>query len=134
MIHIYAGKTKNRFCYYEDDGNTFDYLQGNFCRRNIEYDPEMQQMLISEQEGKYTSKFTHIKCVFHGFQDSIKTLTINGKPAKVSNSQESMINGLRYLQDTYDPQYLSSLRGETPMQTQVWTVFPFNGNAILLGW
>lgn len=134
LIHVYAGKTKNSFCYYEDDGNSFDYRNGDFCRRTIEFDPGMKQLTIAEQEGAYVSRYTFIKCVFHGFPDTIKSLTANGKVVQTNQCNEPLINGLRYLQDIYDPQYLNTFNDETSIKAQYWVVVPFDGNAIRLGW
>jgi alpha-glucosidase len=134
IIHVFSGKTKNSFCYYEDDGNTFDYRQGNFCRRTIDFDPELKQLRFSEREGSYDSRFTYIKCVFHGFPDSIKNLSANGNPVLINQYHEPLINGLRYLQDIYDPQYLSTLNNKTTAKAQFCVVVPFKGNAFRLEW
>ncbi len=42
-LNIWFGKTKNNFTYYEDDGNTFKYQDGNYYKRNISWNPERKR-------------------------------------------------------------------------------------------
>ena len=51
-LHIYNGAIKNVFTYYEDDGNTFSYASGNYCKRNIAFDPSKEQILLDQ--AKFT--------------------------------------------------------------------------------
>ncbi|WP_343532044.1 glycoside hydrolase family 31 protein [Pedobacter sp.] len=67
VIHIYKGDSNNSFNYYEDDGESYNYEKGDFYQRNIVYDAVKKQIVFHKVEGKYKSKFTKLKIVFHGF-------------------------------------------------------------------
>jgi len=67
VIHIYKGDSNNSFNYYEDDGESYNYEKGDFYQRNIIYDAVKKQIVFHKVEGKYKSKFTKLKVVFHGF-------------------------------------------------------------------
>ena len=66
-LHVYSGRTANTYLYYEDDGLTYNYEQGAFCKRVISYDPSLRAIVIGKAEGSFTSKFKHIRLVLHNF-------------------------------------------------------------------
>lgn len=68
IIHLYNGEKTNSFAYYEDDGNSLNYQNGDFYKRNISFDPTKKQLLFSKKEGDFQSVFKKIKIVFHGFE------------------------------------------------------------------
>jgi alpha-glucosidase len=67
FVHIYKGGTKNLFTYYEDDGNTYSYLQDEYYRRDILYDNMNKCIELEAKEGSLSSVFTVINIIFHGF-------------------------------------------------------------------
>jgi alpha-glucosidase len=67
-LHIYKGKTYNRFVYYEDDGETFDYENGAYFKRGISFNPSENKLILEDAEGSHTSKFAYIKLILHGFE------------------------------------------------------------------
>jgi alpha-glucosidase len=109
FIHIYNGYKTNVFEYYEDDGSTMDYKDGVFYKRKIIFDPEKKELLFSRSEGKYASHFTHIQCIFHGFGE-MSELKVNGENKLLNGQIVKLLDGLRYLEDIYDPGYYRSLR------------------------
>ncbi|MCJ8211707.1 glycoside hydrolase family 31 protein [Mucilaginibacter sp. RS28] len=66
-LHIWKGNEATSFTYYEDDGETYDYENGAYYLRTISYDPANQTLTISEGEGSYTSRFTQLQVILHGF-------------------------------------------------------------------
>ncbi len=76
-LHIYHGKTPETFDYYEDDGHSYAYENGQFCQRSFRYDPDLQQMVIGACSGSYPSHFTAIRVILHGFP-AMKTIRVNG--------------------------------------------------------
>jgi alpha-glucosidase len=77
-IHVYNGITPNSFLYYEDDGITYNYESGQYCRRLMTFDPVNKMMTIGKAEGSFQSKFTAFRLVFHSFGD-IMGVKVNGE-------------------------------------------------------
>jgi alpha-glucosidase len=71
QIHIWNGPESNSFLYYEDDGNSYDHEQGAYHKRLIIYDHLKRSIILSDAEGSYTSKFTQVKIILHGFEQVV---------------------------------------------------------------
>ncbi|MDP4208391.1 MAG: glycoside hydrolase family 31 protein [Bacteroidota bacterium] len=83
FVHIYAGQHGSRFTYYEDDGETYKFTDGNFYKRNMTFTPENKTIEFSAKEGGLASKFKTISLVFHGFEAAqLQNLAVDGKPIK----------------------------------------------------
>jgi alpha-glucosidase len=78
-LHAWKGKSKTVFTYYEDDGNTYNYEKGDYCKREIVYDPAAATVTVGKKEGSYTSKFNKVKLILHGFGKA------SGKTVDLSN-------------------------------------------------
>jgi alpha-glucosidase len=109
-VHVFYGREKNRFTYYEDDGSSFDYQQGRYCRRNIDFDPEKKQLLFGAREGEYASGFNKIQVILHGFPVSTRTLQVNGATASLQAHQLPVLDVLGEMEDLYDPATFRSMR------------------------
>lgn len=114
LLHIYNGTEKNVFTYYEDDGKSFDYKNGIFCKRNIEFDPFSKQIIISSQEGTFNSHFQYIKFIMHGFDESINNMVVNNQTKLIQEEQIQLLNPLENLDDIYDKNYYQSLKELSP--------------------
>jgi alpha-glucosidase len=77
LLHVYAGKEPSSFLYYEDDGESYAFEKGAFCKRLITCDPAKKQIGIGAQEGTFVSKFRKVKVVLHGFRE-IGGIRFNG--------------------------------------------------------
>jgi alpha-glucosidase len=66
-IHVYAGNVNNHFEYYEDDGTTYNYQQGDFYKRKITFNGKDKKMTFEKPEGNDNSRFHYLRIVFHGF-------------------------------------------------------------------
>ena len=99
MIHLYKGSTPNSFVYYEDDGKTFSYENGDFYRRTISYDPASGMLSFSKAEGKRNSKFRQVAIVLHGF-DATTSISANNANASVQKSNTYMLAEI----SKFDPQ------------------------------
>ena len=92
-LHIWKGSGNNSFTYYEDDGETYNYENGVFYKRRIEYDSK-GEVNILEKEGSYSSKFNSIKLILHGFE-KINGASVNGNslPIKpIGKTYEAITN------------------------------------------
>jgi alpha-glucosidase len=76
-INVYNGKVPNTFTFYEDDGVTYNYESGQYCRRQISFDPLNKIILIGKAEGSLPSKFTAFRLVLHDFGD-LMGVKVNG--------------------------------------------------------
>jgi len=66
-IHVFKGTKNNSFIYYEDDGKTYNYENGEYYKRNITYSPSSNNIVFSEVEGNFTSKFKSVNLILHNF-------------------------------------------------------------------
>ncbi|MEI6455947.1 MAG: TIM-barrel domain-containing protein [bacterium] len=78
-LHIYRGTEDNQFVYYEDDGLTYEFEKGSFYKRTITYEPGKQAITLGKADGSFTSKFTAVKIVFHGFK-TLMSVNVSGSP------------------------------------------------------
>ncbi len=53
--------------HYEDAGEGINYLEGEYFRREILYQPENGFLKIKQSEGQFSSQFHTIRLYFHGF-------------------------------------------------------------------
>ena len=83
-LHAWYGKQANTFVYYEDDGSSYNYQQGEYYKREITFDPAKATITLAPVEGTFQSRFTHIKLVLHGFKGNKKTVQVNQKTVKLS--------------------------------------------------
>jgi alpha-glucosidase len=112
FVHVFYGNEKSSYTFYEDDGETMAYNDGGFRKREINYIPAERQLLIGKANGSFTTGFTHIQCVFHGFPEDVSTFFLNGKPLAVKETTYQLLNGLQHLDDLYDKNYLAQLKAQ----------------------
>lgn len=82
LMHIYKGTEGNTLEYYEDDGESYEFLHGKFYKRLISYKPSSKEIIMEAVEGKMTSKFRKIKLILHGFEDIGSSLKVDGNKVK----------------------------------------------------
>lgn len=125
-IHLFNGSSKNSFTWYEDAGDGFDYKQGGYARRLIEFNPDKRTLLIDRQSGMYSSAFSKIKIIFHGFEDlpgvvttsvskiaggtEDKSVEMSGRLYTVIKADMKILDPLENLSDIYDPGYYRALK------------------------
>jgi alpha-glucosidase len=88
MLHVYKGSQGGSFVYYEDDGQTYGYENGESMTRTFTYDNERRSFVISEKNGDYTSKFKRFKIYFHGFEGQVTSVSLNGNA--INSSKEDV--------------------------------------------
>jgi alpha-glucosidase len=98
-LHIYKGERTNVFTYYEDDGESFDYLSGVYYERQIRYNPSENNLVLDAVRGCFRSKFTRLKFVLHGF-DNLNTVSVNEMIMNVSVETVSFLDPI----SAYEPQ------------------------------
>jgi alpha-glucosidase len=134
FLHVYYGSVQNNFEYYEDDGSTMDYVNGKYCKRNIRFDPGTKQIILSKQYGNFQSVFKSIQIILHGFPETIMELSANGQFYQLSEVKIKLLDGLRYLEDIYDPGYFRTLRQKEITGTQKAVTIPNTNDEIQINW
>jgi hypothetical protein len=133
FVHIYYGDNKNIFEHYEDDGSTMDYLKGAFFKRFITFDPVKKQVVFSPAEGSYSSSYKIIKCILHGFE-GVTEMKVNGDTILLNFQIAKLLDGLRFLEDIYDPAYYMSLKTKEKNLMKLCFIFPNLSRDITITW
>lgn len=133
-LHVYNGKVRNTFVYYEDDGYTNAYKKGSFHKRLIELDPLERKMYIRASEGNYPSYFKTIRCIFHGFSDSDVLFRVNGESPGQKSETIVMIDALRYLDDLYISEYYQAIRSAEVKGKQITFNLDNTDKEIVISW
>ena len=83
-LHVYQGSKINSIEYYEDDGNTFDYRNGQYLKRTMTFDPK-GEVILGKVEGNWKSKFNYVTIVFHTDEnvEKVRTLSFDQSEIKV---------------------------------------------------
>lgn len=76
-LHVYYGHLKTEQALYEDDGETFNYENGDNVKRLISFDGENRELSISQAEGNFNSTFKSVKIYLHGFD--MDNYQVNGE-------------------------------------------------------
>jgi alpha-glucosidase len=91
-LHLYFGKNNSSYIHYEDDGNSLDYKNGQFLKREIKWDGENQQLEFLPAEGNFESKFFRIKLYVHGIKN--KAIRVNGKEFTIQKEHIAFVEKL----------------------------------------
>ena len=85
FVHLYKSQNQKDLVwdYYEDDGISYAYENGEFYKRVMIYKPMINEVTFKKKVGSFNSKFNSIQLVFHGFGDMKTTIKYNGKPVKI---------------------------------------------------
>lgn len=126
FLHVFNGNTVNSFTYYEDDGETYAYENGNNYSRLIRFDPQRREIVLEAAEGNFSSKFSEVELILHGFADGTK-LWLDGKNLKLTSHLTDLFNAL----EPGDPQYLES--PHKPLPT-IKAEFSLKNSRIVIGW
>lgn len=86
-VHVYQGHD-GAFTFYEDDGVTYDYEQGEFLEIPFTYDEKRHTLLVGKQKGDYPDavkeRTLNIVCTSStGHQQPVKTVKYKGKELKI---------------------------------------------------
>ncbi len=78
FIHVYNGTQSSSTSYYEDDGHSYAYQNGDFYQRQMHFVPEHREIQFAASLGKHASKFRKLEILLHGFND-VRSIAFNGK-------------------------------------------------------
>ncbi len=125
FLHIYAGNEPGEFVYYEDDGVSFENESGKFITQKFSFNPGKHQIIIEKPLGNYTSKFTKIMLVLHGFDT--ENFKLNGIEARSTAQDIDLITSLT----ENDPLYIAKTKYRQTVR-QIMINKPDAGN--ILSW
>lgn len=101
-VHVYKGDLNNKFVYYEDDGETFDYENGEYFKKTITYDATKKTITFARAEGAGKSKFSMIKIMLHGFNNT--AVKLNSKSVQAKDDFQALMVPI----SRFDPTGLSN--------------------------
>ena len=126
ILHVYKGESST-FTFYEDDGETFDYQQGQYAKREILYFADAQEVRLLAVDGAYNSKFSILKVVFHGMDSSLHRIRVNGTHHDLHRTTNKFFAALEKFDPIYDP--------EPAPQEDVHTIeIPYTREQVILQW
>jgi len=104
ILHVYVSAGNSSFEYYEDDGSSFRYQQGDFSKRMLEYRAEERRIVIGQATGNYTTPVKRLKVVIHGLYTQVDTVRINGVQATLAREVNQFFAALEKFDPIYDPE------------------------------
>lgn len=82
-LHLYDGPESTSSTYYEDDGRTFEFTEGGFYSRNIQFHPTERRLVLESPEGSFVSKIMTLRIVLHGCEsESAKVNSVTIETSK----------------------------------------------------
>jgi alpha-glucosidase len=127
IVHLYAGETDTSFTFYEDDGASFDYQQGNYSKRIMKYEPGSKKLSLLKSEGTFSSALKKLKLVLHGFNNTLKQATVNGTKVTIAPGVNSFFSGLEKYDPIKDPE-------PAPSENVLIAEFEYTANEIVVQW
>jgi alpha-glucosidase len=85
-LNVWNGTETNSIVYYEDDGNSYDNEEGIYYKRVITFNPATKSIILSPVEGNYTSKYTWLQVVLHGFDETNHSETVGNNNEQITIS------------------------------------------------
>ncbi|UEG54281.1 glycoside hydrolase family 31 protein [Mucilaginibacter daejeonensis] len=76
-LHVWSGNDMTDLVYYEDDGHTYNYQQGQKHVRTITFDPAAGKLILTAAEGSFTSRFHTLEVTLHGFDAGRSVQPVN---------------------------------------------------------
>lgn len=126
-LHFYHGDEDHSFTYYEDDGSTYDYTEGDFYQRIFEYKAGERAIHLDKVKGQYQPFFSRIRLYCHGFE--AHEVLINGKMIQVEIQDHRFVRPV----SNYDPwEYKADL--SKIIKGLKYIEFPVSDDEIVINW
>ena len=93
-LHVFNGNDRSEFVYYEDDGITLKNDNGEYLTRIFRFDPVAKQIIIQKPEGSFTSRFSNVVLMMHGFGDLTGRLRVSGNVPRIRTVTIDMLTSL----------------------------------------
>jgi len=86
-LHVFAGSKATKLLYYEDDGTTYNYEKGASYERTISFNPDKNELTLSEKKGDSVGRFKKVRLIIHGF-DTLNSFNVGPKELSISNNNK----------------------------------------------
>lgn len=125
FIHLYRSYAKNdvEWDYYEDDGISYKYKDGDYYVRKMKYKPTIREVVFADKNGQRESKFKFIRLIFHGFLDADLFVKVDGKPRRT-----------HFIDVNFHKASEKPLANDNYTINCPSVVFPNNNSKILINW
>jgi alpha-glucosidase len=90
-VHCYKGADTTAFTYYEDDGTTYGYEQGDYYQRTMRLTP--QGITLGRAGGRRPSRFKYLRLVLHGYTGGDSVAFLPGERQTIKVRTITMPNG-----------------------------------------
>lgn len=97
-LHVYRGDRSSSFEYYDDDGATYAYEQGDYYKRMLFFNAAERQILLDHPEGNFTPFFQRVRVYLHGFEVG-DHLQVNGQAVGVQREDVRFVEPI----SNFDP-------------------------------
>jgi alpha-glucosidase len=78
-LHAYYCKGSLQSTLYEDQGDGYQYLQGQYLYRTFETKGTDNSFELNQRvEGDYTSTYVHYRLIMHGIPFKVKNIIVDG--------------------------------------------------------
>ena len=125
-IHLYAGETDNEFMFFEDDGISYNYQQGQYSKRLMRYDASGNSFRMDAAEGSHTSAIKKVRVVFHGFR-SMNAVHVNNESRDIHPEVNRFFTGLEKYDPIKDPE-------PAPEEAVMAVEFPYSVHQLTIKW
>lgn len=126
LLHVYLGNGTTSYDYYEDDGTTYEHLDGTIHQRTIVLDSDAGTLTFSACEGLFNSHFETVRVFFHGVE-KLDGLELNGNPVAVQTEDHSFFTPISGIDTFYSDKGNDLHIKELPS-----AVVPYSSNAFEL--
>ncbi|HEY0654849.1 MAG TPA: glycoside hydrolase family 31 protein [Chryseosolibacter sp.] len=127
ILHVYSGLTRSSFTFYEDDGSSFDYQKDAFLKRTFEFVPAEKKIALQAAEGNFKTNYKKVKLVLHGFDSTLKSVSVNGKNTLLIPEINSFFAGLEKYDPIKDPE-------PAPEENVLSAEFEYQTKEIIIHW
>ena len=98
ILHVYS-KADGDIEFYEDDGTTYNYEEGNYSLRKITYTDGCLNM--SKSTGGYHSGIKVLKVVFHGIRP--ENISLNGVDCHIDTIHNRFVEPIKSIDSFSTP-------------------------------
>lgn len=100
-VHLYKGTEDTSFDLYSDDGQTYQFQQGQYALRKIQFKPSENKIVLGTVEGSYQPLTKTIKFVLHGFDAG--QVSVSNKNIPLKKETLEFFLPLEKFDPLYDP-------------------------------